>query len=374
MDLLPDAEQEQLGTAVRDLLADGRAADPDGTWTRLGRELDVLGLVVPEALGGAGAGQAERAVVAQELGRALSPVPFLGSAVLAVDTLLLLDDEAAAAELLPGLARGEKRATVAVAESGDGGVLEPGSATAATADGPRWRLHGVKEPVVDALGADVLLVLATAEDGPAFFRVDAGEVGLAVTQLCSLDLARPLARITFDGASAHRLTGDASAALAGVADRAALALGAEQVGGMTRAVELTLAYVKDRHQFGRPIGSYQAVKHQCADMYVAQELSTALLRRACWAADHAPERFPQAARLLAAHAGPAFFAVARSMVQLHGGLGYTWEHEAHRFYRRGKADRLLPGSPARHRARLADLLDERERSRTWVSSTDGSRS
>ena len=362
MDLVRTAEQQELGDAVRALLdrhatsAATRAAidtdaghDPE-LWRRLGEDIGVLGLTVPEALGGAGAGHVERAVVAEELGRALTPSPFLGSSVLAVDVLTALGDT----DLLPALATGEKIAAVAVAEGG--GVLDPGSGTRARRDGDGWVIDGRKTPVLAGDVADVLLVHATTDDGPAFFRVDATAPGLSRTTLVGLDPTRRLARIDLAGVPAGRLDGDADAALRHAADLAAVVLAAEQVGLMSAAVERTVAYVTDRVQFGRPIGSYQAVKHGCADMYAATEQAVSAARAAAWAADHDPDGLPSAAAVAQVYVGPACFAVAGAMVQYHGGIGYTWEHDAHLFYKRAKSDELLLGPPRSHRARLAELL------------------
>lgn len=361
MQLVPTAEQEDLRTAVRDLLADhaGPSAvrtafgsdaghDPD-LWRRLGRDLGVLGLTVPEELGGAGAGHVDRAVVAEELGRALVPSPFLGSAVLAVDLLAELGDTT----LLPELASGERIGAVAVAGApGPGGLLAPGGTVKADGD----RLTGHAGPVLDGAAADVLLVHADGDDGPRFFRVDAHADGVRRTPLRSLDPTRRLAGIDLDGAGAVPLDGDAAAALARVADLAAAAVAAEQIGVMADAVERTVAYATEREQFGRRIGSYQAVKHGLADMYVATELATPCARAAAWAADHDPDGLPLAAAVARVQVGPAAFAVADGMVRYHGGIGYTWEHDAHLHYKRAKADELLFGSPARHRAHLAHLM------------------
>jgi alkylation response protein AidB-like acyl-CoA dehydrogenase len=353
MKLVLDPEQEELRSVVRKLLADRSPMakvrevmetghDP-ALWRALG-EIGVLGLVVPEDLGGAGAGHVERAVVLEELGRALTPSPYLASAVLATDTLLALDDDAARAELLPPLAAGERIGTVAVGEGG--GLLDPGEATTATRRDGRWELDGTKAPVLAGDAADLVLVHTRT----GWFAV---EGGFTATPLTGLDPTRRLARLDFAATPARPLEG---AALDAVADLAAVALAAEQVGVMRRAMELTADYAKVRMQFGRPIGSYQAVKHGCADMYAAWELALSVLRHAAWTADHDREGLPLAAALAQVYAGPACFEAANGMVQYHGGIGYTWEHDAHLYYKRAKSAELLLGPPARHRARLADRL------------------
>ncbi|GAA1875981.1 acyl-CoA dehydrogenase family protein [Pseudonocardia ailaonensis] len=388
MRLVLTEEQEALRAAVRDLLDDhSRVRDHLGAvdgdrWRRLAA-LDVLGLVVPEEYGGAGAGHVERAVVAEEIGRSLAPVPFLGSAVLATDALLALDDEAARRELLPALVSGERTAGVAVAEPGS--PWGPG-ATRATRDGDTWTLHGRKIPV---LPADVYLVVATTPDGPGWFRVDSATAPtataptataptataptatapttlttttlttttLTTTTLTTLDPTRGLVALTFDGTPAVRLeSADPVAALARVADLATVALAAEQLGGLGRVLEMATEYAKVRMQFGRVIGSYQAVKHGLADVHSEWEMALSVVRYAAWAADEEPGELPVASALAAALLGPAYFRAATACVQYHGGIGYTWEHDAHLYYKRAKSTELLFGSPARDRARLADRL------------------
>ncbi len=367
MKLVLDAEQQELRAAVRKFLADKAPSarvravmDSEGgsdpaVWSGLA-ELGALGLVVPDELGGGGAGHVERAVVAEELGRALTPVPFLASAVLATDALLALDDDAARTELLPQLAAGERIGTVAVAEGG-GAWDRTGGATSATERDGGWELSGIKTPVLAGDTADVVLVLARTPDGPGWFAVDAGAAGLTRTRLTGLDPTRRVAKLTFSATPARRLaTADAAAALDVVADLAAVALAAEQVGLMQRAMELTVDYAKVRVQFGRPIGSYQAVKHGCADMYSSWEHAVSVLRYAAWTADHDRAELPVAAALAQTYIGLAAFTTATGMVQYHGGTGYTWEHDAHLFYKRAKSAELLLGPPALHRARLADRL------------------
>jgi acyl-CoA dehydrogenase len=367
MKLVLDAEQEDLRATVRKLLTDrsspaavrevmaSERGDDPGLWKSLA-DLGALSLVVPEELGGAGAGHVERAVVLEELGRAVVPTPFLASAVLATDTLLALDDGDDRTELLAALGAGEKVATVAVAE-GSGGWDPAGGATTAIEADDGWRLSGVKTPVLAGAVADVVLVYAAAPDGPAWFAVDAGADGLEVTALTGLDPTRRLARVRLTGAPARLLpAADAAAVLDLVADLAAVALAAEQTGGLGRAMELTVDYAKVRVQFGRQIGSYQAVKHGLADMYSDWEHAVSVVRFAAWAADHDRAELPVAAALAATYVGPAYFRAATGMVQYHGGIGYTWEHDAHLYYKRAKSSELLLGTPAAQRRRLADRL------------------
>jgi acyl-CoA dehydrogenase len=360
--LVLDAEQEDLRATVRRLLADrsapaavreimaGDRGDDPALWKSLA-ELGVLGLVVPEELGGAGAGHVERAVVLEELGRALTPTPFLASAVLATDALLALDDDPTRTELLAALAAGEKVGTVAgVLDAASGGI------GAAQRDGG-WQLDGVAAPVPAAAVADVVVVYAGTTDGPAWFVVDAGADGLEVTPLNGLDPTRRLARVNFTATPARPLpSADPAAALETVLDLAAVALAAEQVGGMGRALELTVDYAKVRVQFGRQIGSYQGVKHGLANIYSDWEHALSIVRWAAWVADHDRAELPVAAALAQSYLGPAYFQAATGMVQYHGGIGYTWEHDAHLYYKRAKSSQLLLGPTSAHRARLADRI------------------
>jgi alkylation response protein AidB-like acyl-CoA dehydrogenase len=363
VELVLTQEQEDLRAVVRRMLqarspmsgvravVDGNDYDPE-LWRQLA-ELGLAGLVVPEKYGGAGAGHVERSVVLEELGRALAPTPFLSSAVLATDTLLALDDEHARAELLPGIARGDVRATLAVAEADARWPTVPTATTAHQDNAGGWLLNGEKTLVVDGMTADVILVYAA----PGFFLVSGDATGLERAPLATLDPTRRLALLSFSDTPVRRLdSSDPVAASCRIADLAAVALAAEQVGGLAKAMELAVDYAKVRVQFGRFIGSYQAVKHGLVESYVDFELATSVVRNAAWAADHSPAELPEAATLAAAVTSPAFFRVAARTIQFHGGIGFTWEHDAHLYYKRAKSSELLFGDPHDRRARLADLL------------------
>ncbi len=366
MELVLTQDQEDLRAVVRKILrtqspmskvrevVDGKYDYDPELWRRLAGELGVAGLVIPQTYGGSGAGHVERSVVLEEMGRALAPTPFLSSAVLATDTLLALDDEDARAELLPGIASGDIRATLAIAEAEARWPTIPVT-TVARQDAARgWLLNGAKTLVVDGATADPILVYATTDTGPAFFLVSGG---LERIPLTTLDPTRRLARLAFSDTPARKLAClDPVAASARIADLAAVALAAEQTGGLAQAMELAVDYAKIRVQFGRLIGSYQAVKHGLVDSYVDWELTVSVVRHAAWVADHSPDDLPEAAALAAAVTSPAFFRVAARTIQLHGGIGYTWEHDAHLYYKRAKSSELLFGDPHDRRTRLADLL------------------
>ncbi|MBT2450035.1 acyl-CoA dehydrogenase family protein [Streptomyces sp. ISL-43] len=360
----PTAEQEELRAAVRAVLDrhPGHAA-----WAPLTAQVGTAALAVPEEYGGLGCGSAEVAVVMAELGRALSPVPYLGSAVLTVRALLAAGDREACARHLPGLADGSVVGALAWAE--EGGWEAPALAARAERAGRAGRTGPAERAEPSATGAGGWLLSGTKRyvlAGPvepslllAFARTPEGRLGLfeltapcaAFTVRSAMDRTRPLAELTMDRTPARLLSPDGAAVLARVRDLACTALAAEQAGAAARALETTVRYAKERVQFGRPIGSFQAVKHRLADMYTAVEGARSLALAAA-AADAAPA--PAAAAKSAC--SEAFAYVAGEMIQLHGGIGITWEHEAHEFFKRAHGSAMLFGSPAAHRERLASHL------------------
>ncbi|MFC4069138.1 acyl-CoA dehydrogenase family protein [Actinoplanes subglobosus] len=308
-------ELEALREAVRGLL-DGQTAAP-GMWGRLCKEIGVAGLTVPEELGGSGAGLTEAAVVLEELGRVLSPAPMLGT-VLAVHTLLGLDDDEARERLLPAICTGERTVTVAFLR-----------------DGPAL--------FRDVTAADT--VLAVTDDG-------VHEVNTGIDVGGSLDLTRQVGTLRLDRAAGRRLTGTAPDLL----PLACATLAAEQLGTAGRALELTVGYVQQRHQFGRPIGSFQVLQHRLAEAYIRVQAA----RSACEAAVQAVADGTADAPLLAAVAkvtcSETVRAVAAEMMQMHGGIAITWEHDAHRYLRRAWATAQMFGSPESHVARLTPTV------------------
>lgn len=368
MRLVLDAEQQQVQSTVRTMLAahapaqrvreviaEGNGYDRP-LWKRLAGEMGLTGLVIPEQYGGSGAGHVDRAVVLEELGRTLAPVPYFASAVLAVDTVLALDDTGLQAELLPKLATGTAIGTVALA--GEDGEWGSAAATvSATLRNESWLLDGEASFVVGGDSADVLLVYAATPTGPGWFVVAGNASGLRRRTMRTLDPTRGLARLNFQETPARRAgTADAEGVLDKVRDQASVALAAEQLGGMGWLLETTVQYAKVRVQFGRAIGSYQSVKHACADLYSTYEQAGALLRYAAWTADHEPESLPLAAATAQVFLAPAYFSSAANSIQLHGGIGYTWEHDAHLYYKRAKSSELLLGNGGRRSDRLADIL------------------
>ncbi|MEU6379356.1 acyl-CoA dehydrogenase family protein [Streptomyces sp. NPDC046909] len=345
------AEHDELRSAVRSLLTRNESM---AAWRPLTEQIGVAGLAVPEEYGGAGGGALEIHVVMEELGRCLSPVPFLGSSVLATQTLLASGDEAACATLLPSLAEGRTTATVAWAEHG---TWDPATLRAQAVRGAddEWRITGTKEHVLDGATAGVLLVAARTDAGVSLFRVDTDEAGVHREPLVTMDQTRAQARIRLDNAPGRLVgeDGQAERALWHALDLACVALAAEQVGAAERCLELTVAYAKERVQFGRPIGSFQAVKHRLADMYVLVEGARSAALGAAVAALGDPSELARLSAVAKSACSEAFSAVAAETIQLHGGIGITWEHDAHRYFKRAHGSAQLFGSAAWHRRRLS---------------------
>ncbi|MEU8698179.1 acyl-CoA dehydrogenase family protein [Streptomyces sp. NPDC048680] len=344
-------EQEELRSAVRSLLTKHQGSS---AWGPLAEQIGAAGLAVPEKYGGVGGGARDVHVLMEELGRGLSPLPCLGSAVLTVGALLASGDEEACGRLLPGLAEGTSVGALAWAERGS---WEPDAirAGAVPGSGGGWLITGAKEHVLDWPVVDVLLVAARTPCGVSLFEVPADAAGVRREPVVTMDGTRGQARWVLEAAEGRLLgaDGDGGRSLEHVRDLACTALAAEQVGAAARALELTVAYARDRVQFGRPIGSFQAVKHRLADAYVLVESARSAALGAAFAADEDPDALPRAAAVAKSVCSEAFSAVAGEMIQLHGGIGITWEHDAHRYFKRAHGAGELFGPPARHRARLA---------------------
>jgi alkylation response protein AidB-like acyl-CoA dehydrogenase len=366
--LLYSETENELRAAVRGLLGD-RADWPDvlartetagtydtGLWRALAADLGCAGLVIGEEHGGAGASWREAAVVAEEAGRHTAPVPFLGSAVTATAAALAAGD----AELLAGLAAGDVTAALAVPfPAASFAVPAPAVAVGALRDGDPpgvQRLTGTVTTLIDALPATVLLVPADGVPA-ALYAVPAGAEGVTLTPAVSLDMTRQLADLTLDGAPGRRIAvGDAAAAAirAGLVAGAVL-LASEQLGLAERCLEMTVAYVKERKQFARPVGSFQALKHRLADLWtgVTQARAAARYAAACLA-DGDPD-LPVAVALAKAACSDIALKAAQECIQLHGGIGFTWEHPAHLYLKRAKSGAAGYGTADRHRATLAAL-------------------
>ncbi len=340
---------------VRRLMATEAGYDP-AVWSQLG-QLGLAGLTIPEKYGGAGCGPVEQLVVCEEMGAALLCAPYLASAVLAAGALVASGDAAAQADLLPPIASGETIATLAVPED-DGSWTPDEFRVTARRSGDRYLLDGRKSFVLDGTIAGLVLVAASSDDGPGLFAVDGDAPGLSRQAMQTLDMTRKQAVLTFTG-SPGWLVGQPGAAVEIVAQAVrggVLALAAEQVGGAQRCLDMAVAYAKVRHQFGRAIGSFQAIKHMCADMLLEVESARSAAYYAAWAAADGAADLPLVASLAKAYCSEAYFHVAASNIQVYGGIGFTWEHDAHLYYRRAKSAEVMLGTPASHREAAAGLL------------------
>ncbi|MGW0710271.1 acyl-CoA dehydrogenase family protein [Streptomyces sp. NPDC002643] len=360
LNLLETETESDLRAVVRELLAD--RCDPvttvgvyDGDssvlaplWKSLAVELGLAGLLIPEERGGAGASAREVAVVLEELGHAMAPVPFLTSSVVATTVLLA----AGADRLLASLAAGESTAALLLPLS-----TAPGDAMSGLTADADGRISGRVTSVAGAVEADVLLAPVTTSEGTALYAILARDA--VVDPVSSLDMTRRLADVSLDAVAGELLLPSESGAEAvrrGLETGAAL-LASEQVGIARWCLSTTVAYLKERRQFGRIVGGFQALKHRVADLYVAVESASAAARYAAAAvAEDHPDR---AVATAVAQAWCADVAVrtAEEAIQLHGGIGMTWEHPAHLYLKRAKAGQIAFGSPGFHRARLAGLID-----------------
>ncbi|MGH3674327.1 MAG: acyl-CoA dehydrogenase family protein [Mycobacterium sp.] len=333
---------------------------PDAFDTALWAEMSTLGLhalAVPERFGGEGAGFPALAIVFEELGRALAPTPFFANFV-AIQALLLAGDDRECERRLPRFADGSFRGTVGVAERD--GSWDPAMISTRATEQPdgSWRVTGTKSWVPNATTAHLVLVFARTLSGPTLFAVDAAEPGVEIEPMRVLDATRPLATIRLNSALAQPVgrQGAGGRALSRLLDLASLALSSEQVGAAQRCLEMSVEHAKVRVQFGRPIGTFQAVKHLCAEMLAHVELARAATDDAVRVAPEtsAESAIASAAAHITASAGAAF--VARETIQVLGGIGFTWDHPAHLYFRRAVASEMLLGGPALRYERLLERL------------------
>jgi alkylation response protein AidB-like acyl-CoA dehydrogenase len=340
----------------RELLDDPTGLD-EASWRVMTDQLGLLGLGIPEEYGGSAAGAAVTQVVAEELGAALYSGPYLACAGLATSALLRAGDEAARAEFLPRIADGSLLATLALTETGRGWGVADIATTARQVSG-EWRLTGTKAYVLDAALAGVVFVSARTDQGVGLYAVGSGAPGLSVVAVGGLDLTRRLSTVELVETPASLVSGDADAShdLTDAIDLAMVTITGEQVGGARACLELAVDYARQREQFGSPIGAFQAIKHLCAEMLTDVDAASALAHRLARAAD-AGEALALPASAAKSLCSDTFFTVAARMIQIHGGIGFTWEHDAHLYYRRAKATQLLLGDAAWHRRRVAELLE-----------------
>jgi alkylation response protein AidB-like acyl-CoA dehydrogenase len=355
-------ESKSPETEVRRLMDTTEGYDP-AVWSQMANELGLQSLTIPEEYGGQGFTYVELTVVLEEMGRALLCAPYYASVVLAANTLLHSGDEAAKKTHLPGIASGETIATLAFTEP-NGRWDESGIEATATQDAAAaqndggWRVDGTKMFVLDGHVANLLIVAARTPNGVSLFTVDGEASGLTRTALSTMDQTRKQAKLELAGVPATLLGEESKGwtVLDRVLDLAAVALAAEQVGGAQRVLEMSVEYAKDRVQFGRPIGSFQAIKHKCADMLLEVESAKSAAYYAAWCAAELNDELPEVACLAKAYCSEAYFHSAAENIQIHGGIGFTWEHPAHLYFKRAKSSELLFGDPTYHRELLAQRL------------------
>jgi len=328
-------------------------------WKVLCSQVGVAAIALPESLGGAGYGARALGVVAHELGRALAPVPFIASTVLSTGLLLgVHDGDPDTEKCLSGLLDGQRTAAAAI--TGDGGLWHRGAVTlTASRRGDGWSIEGTVRHVLNGTAADDLVLVATVDNEPAVFLVDPTAEGIAVEAERVLDGTRPMATINFAGAPAIRLTveGPVDELIEHNVTVTLAVLTAEQVGACERVLEIAADYARTREQFGRPIGSFQAIKHKCADMLVdlewARSASQAALRAVDDEAGEAAGEADWRASMAKAVCSESLRNAAHTNVQIHGGIGFTWEDSAHLYLRRARTDEVLFGTPGQHWDRLA---------------------
>jgi alkylation response protein AidB-like acyl-CoA dehydrogenase len=343
-------------TEVRRLMDTTEGYDP-AVWSQMAEQLGLQGLAIPEEFGGSGYTYVELIVVLEEMGRALLCAPYFSSVALAANLLLVSGDDAAQKEYLPGIANGSTIATAALAEP-SGRWDEAGVTLEASGSGDKWTLTGEKLYVLDGHTADLILVAARTGAGVSVFAVDQAASGLTATPLSTMDQTRKQARITFSSTPGRLVgrEGEGWAAISKMLDLAAVALAAEQVGGAQRVLDMSVEYAKNRIQFGRPIGSFQAIKHKCADMLLEVESAKSAAYYAGWAAAEDSDELPVVASLAKSYCSEAYFHAAAENIQIHGGIGFTWEHPAHLYFKRAKSSELLFGDPTYHRELLAQRI------------------
>ena len=348
-------EDKSPETEVRRLMETDEGYDP-AVWSQMADQLGLQSLTIPEAYGGQGFGNVELGIVLEEMGRSLLCAPYFSTVVLAANAILQSGNEDAKQAHLPGIADGSVIATLALAESS--GRWDAEGVTAAAKQGDDgWTISGEKMFVTDGATANLIVVAARSDGGIHLFTVAGDAAGLTRESLSTMDQTRKQARLTFDNTPAEHLADtDDFALLATVLDLAAVALANEQVGGAQFVLDMAVQYAKDRVQFGRPIGSFQAIKHKCADMLLEVESAKSAAYYGSWCASEMNDELPSVASLAKAYCSEAYFHCAAENIQIHGGIGFTWEHPAHLYFKRAKSSELLFGDPAYHREQLAQRI------------------
>ena len=349
-------ESKSPETAVREQMETEAGYDA-AVWSQMGEQMGLQGLAIPEEFGGSGYGFVELGIVLEEMGRALLCAPYFSTVVLAANTLIHSGDDAAKAAYLPGIASGETIATVAFTEP-SGKWDESGITLEASGSGSDFTLTGTKSFVLDGHTASLIIVAARTAAGVSLFAVEGDAAGLTRTALSTMDQTRKQARLEFAGTPAKLIGTDGGGwnVLSKVLDLVAVGLAAEQVGGAQKVLEMAVDYAKVRVQFGRPIGSFQAIKHKCADMLLEVESAKSAAYYGLWCASELNDELPSVASLAKAYCSEAYFHATAENIQIHGGIGFTWEHPAHLYFKRAKSSELLFGDPTYHRELLAQRI------------------
>ncbi len=338
-------------------------------WREMASQLGLQGIAIPEQYGGAGCGYVELIVVFEEMGRSLACLPYFSTIALGANAILCSGDESAKADLLPRIASGETVATLAFTEqSGSWDIAElsreadealaPCVATPPSVGGGPWLLDGRKSYVIDGQAADLIMVCARTPGGLSLFALDGGAEGLERKALDTMDKTRKQAQLDLSGVPA-RLVGEeggGSRILGKVLDLAAVALAGEQVGGAQQCLDMSVEYAKSRMQFARPIGSFQAIKHKCADLLLEVSSARSAAYYAAWVAAEDSNELPVTASLVKSYCSDAYFHAAAENIQIHGAIGFTWEHDAHLYFKRAKSSELMFGEPSWHREHLMRRL------------------
>ncbi|MGK0312923.1 MAG: alkylation response protein AidB-like acyl-CoA dehydrogenase [Ilumatobacter sp.] len=346
-------EAKSSEEAVREQMETDNGFD-DAVWAQMGEQMGLQGLAIPEEFGGSGYGYVELGIVLEEMGRSLLCAPFFSTVVLAANALILSGDDAAKQAHLPGIAAGATKATVAFTEP-NGKWDESGIEAIADADG---KITGTKSFVLDGNTADLIIVAAKTAAGTSLFAVAGDAAGLTKTALSTMDQTRKQAKLDLDGVQGTLIgtNGGGWDILQGMLDLAAVGLAAEQVGGAQMVLDMAVEYAKVRVQFGRPIGSFQAIKHKCADMLLEVESAKSAAYYGMWCAAEMNDELASTASLAKAYCSEAYFHAAAENIQIHGGIGFTWEHPAHLYFKRAKSSELLFGDPTFHREQLAQRI------------------
>jgi alkylation response protein AidB-like acyl-CoA dehydrogenase len=355
-------ESKSPETEVRRLMETTEGFDP-AVWKQMGQELMLQGLAIPEEYGGQGFTFIELGIVLEEMGRVLLCAPYFSSVVLAANAIMNVGTDDQKQALLPGIASGDTIATLAFTEPS--GKWDAAGITMEANEnvGGEFTLTGEKMFVLDGFTADTIVVVArlegtTGTDGIMFFTVAGDADGLTRTPLQTMDQTRKQAKLEFDNVVASPLgsSQDGFAAFSKTLDQAAVALANEMMGGAQRVLEMSVEYAKVRVQFGRPIGSFQAIKHKCADMLLEVESGKSAAYYASWAAAEDNDELPVVAALSKAYCSEAYFHAAAENIQIHGGIGFTWEHPAHLYFKRAKSSEIYLGDPTYHRELLAQRI------------------